>query len=230
MIQTFNNFNNKNYPLIRHLTSYETAISILEHGFIYSRNELKNKVLSSTIVENENLNKDNKWFKDRQLIEKNKFNTNDLIYCTPDWFQDYKHETGHGAVMFYFNENIFNDYKISLTKLDSKTDKYDNEVFYNEEILDIYSNILGKKINNKYKSVSDFILENNEILNEEGFYNTSKGKKYIESLFHYKYSEIQIHTNKIPIKYIESIKITDKYFDVRDTDNKNKLKLKKLIN
>jgi len=197
----------KKYPDIRHLTSYEAAISILTDKNIISKQKDMN----------------NKWLVDRLVEEKKKFNTNDLVFCTPDWFSDNKHETGHGPVMIYFKEKIYNDFIITFTESDSTI--YDNvKVYDNNELSKIYKNI-NNKTDNKYTEIVNYIMGNYDIKNEAQEYDTSKGKQFIDSLYYKDYSEIQLHTKKISTNYIDKIVLTNNYFYKNDNDNELKQKL-----
>ena len=78
MIKKFDNFTNnqivdqvEEYPLIRHLTSYESAIHMLKSDIIMSRN-----VLSDTnfdINEVKGSDPKDKWWKERKELELEKF-------------------------------------------------------------------------------------------------------------------------------------------------------------
>ena len=93
MIKKFNNFTNNEfniqYPLVRHLSLLESAISILENGYFMSRNELKNNIqkVDSNVIENKNFNSKDKWWDERKELENKKFGSEDIIYCIPDWFK-----------------------------------------------------------------------------------------------------------------------------------------------
>jgi len=227
MIKKYNDFNK--YPLVRHLTSYETAISILENNNIYSRNYLSSilHILDEEIIINENLLSDDKWWYERHLTEMKLFNTSDLIYCTPDWFKTYEYATGHGPVMIYFNEKIYDDFDITFSELDSHSDRLVSKIYTKNELVKIYENIL----NNSNDSLTEKLLENLDKTNEGAYFNTSKGIEYIEEgKLYNKYSEIQIHAEKISIDYIDKIILTDKYFVEKDTDEYYKGKLLKMIN
>ena len=72
MVKKFRNFNeNLQYPLVRHLTLYESAISIIENGYIMSRNELKKNIhnINNNIIENKNLKSGDKWWDERKELE-----------------------------------------------------------------------------------------------------------------------------------------------------------------
>lgn len=214
------------YPPVRHFCSYESAISIIQNGFILSRSELKNYIheLDKNIIKNKNLISKDKWWKERKELESKKFGTEDIIYCTPDWYNDSGYETGHGPVMIYFKPEIYEDFKVTLTIEDSLTENR-NRYFNNKDIKKIYQNIINQKYP-EYNRVSQKILENLESKNDESYFNTSKGRIFIEgNRFYNKYSEIQIHTNKIPIKYIKELRFTDNYLDINESDTKNKKKL-----
>ena len=214
------------YPAVRHLSSYESAISILENGFIMSRDEMKNHIdkLDPSIVKRKGINSNDKWWKERKQLENKKFGSDDIIHCTPDWFNNYGYETGHGPVMIYFKPTIFEDFKVTLTIEDSLTEK-SSKHYDSDAIKKIYSNIV-KHESNEYKLEAKKILENINHKNAESTFDTSKGKVFIEGdRFYNKYSEIQIHANKIPIEYIQEIKFTDNYLDTKDTDKENKEKL-----
>ena len=199
------------YPAIRHLTSYESMIAILNSGFILSRKHI-----------NKNFNE--KWIQDRNTSELNKFKTQDLIFCSPDWYNDLKHETGHGSCMIYFKQTIFDDFKITFTESDSKI--HDLPIHNTNEIKSIYSIIKSKNTNkiNSNKATKN-IIGKYETKNKEQVYNTSRGRQFMKSLFYKEYSEFQIHTEKIPITYIEKIILTDNYFHRKTDDNilKNKV-------
>lgn len=219
----FNNQTNE-YPLVRHLASYESAISILENKFFMSRNELKKHSIFD-IDKHKGSDPKNRWWDERKILENKKFGTEDIIYCIPDWFNDSKYETGHGPVMFYFKPEIFEDFKVTLTIEDSLTENR-NKFYNDKEIQKIYSNILNENQHTNYQLEAKNILENLNHKNKENTFNTSRGKKFIEGgRFYNKYSEIQIHTKKIPINYIQEIRFTDNYLDVKDSDTKNKEKI-----
>jgi len=200
-------------PQIRHLTSYKSAISIINDGYI------KTKQYDIS---------DKKWLKERIISEKLKFNTNDIIYCTPDWYYDKKHETGHGSVMIYFKSNIFNDFKITFTDSDSKL--YDTIIYNLNDIIKIYSNIYyNKSVYIEYQNVVNDILKRYNMKNEAQIYETSNGIQFIDSLYHREYSEFQIHSNQIDISYISEIVFTNIYFYKYDDDNIYKNKLIELL-
>ena len=232
IINNFNDFNNFNiikiiennniFPSIRHLSSYESAISILENKNFMSRQELLNNNINVN-KKNKKLEFDNKWWIERKNIELEKFKTENLIFCTPDWYNTYDHETGHGPVMFYFKPTIFEDYKVTFTLLDNVSSEI-KKVYEKNELSDIYNSILneGKKSN---LLEAKTILKNLDITNIGSIYNTSRGKIFIEEgKFYYKYSEVQIHSNKIPIEYISEIKLTNNYLDYSEEDNNIKEK------
>jgi hypothetical protein len=201
------------FPQIRHLTSYKSAISIIESGYI------KTKQYDIS---------DKEWLEERLLSEHINFKTNDLIYCTPDWFNDKKHETGHGSVMIYFKESIFNDFRITFTDSDSKI--YENIIYELSDIEKIYKNIYyDRDIFNEYHDVVKDILERYDEKNEAQVFDTSNGKQYIESLYHREYSEIQIHSNQVDISYISEIVFTDIYFYKYDDDDIYRDKLIKIL-
>jgi hypothetical protein len=203
----------KKYPIIRHLSSYDSAINIIQDSFVKSKKELNNDII------------DNKWWNERKEIELEKFGTEDLIFCIPDWFDDGRYETGHGPVMIYFKPNIFEKFKITFTLLDSVAE--DNEKIYEKiELLKIYSNLIKDKKYPEYKKESNIILKNLKHKNDGKVYETSKGRIFIEAnRFYNLYSEIQIHTNKIPIECIKEIRLTDNYLKVTEHDQENKEKL-----
>lgn len=216
------------YPDIRHLTSYETALSILEKGNIYSRNELKTKIdeLDNNIITNEKLSKDTNWYEDRSEKEIELYNTNNIIYCTPDYYKDYGHITGHGPVMFYFKEEIFNDFDITLTITDSLANEYESGIFNKDQISQIYEDIM----NNNETEITKEILANIDITNEAATFRTINGFMEIEGgLYHNLYSEIQIHAKEIPLSYIAEIKFTETYLHKRDTDQEYYDKIKELL-
>lgn len=230
MIKKFDNFTtetiNLQYPLVRHLSLLESAISIIENGYFMSRNEIKKNIhrINSNIIENKNLNSTDKWWEERKELENTKFGTEDIIYCIPDWFNDSGYETGHGSVMFYFKPDIYEKFKVTLTLEDSLTENR-NRVYDHNEIQKIYSNILNQN-NIEYRQEAKIILENLNHKNKESVFNTSKGRIFIEgNRFYNKYAEIQIHASKVPIEYIQEIRLTDNYFMVKDSDSKNKEKL-----
>ena len=232
MIKRFNNFTNNEtsitleYPQIRHLSSYESAISILESGFLLSRNELKKNIekLNPVIVETKNFNSKDKWWTERKDIENKRFESEDIIYCTPDWFNDSGYETGHGPVMFYFKPSIFEDFNVTLTIEDSLTENR-NRIYTNKEIQKIYDNILNKNSNSEYQLEANKILENLNHKNKESIFTTSRGRIFIEGdKFYNKYSELQIHAKKIPVSYIQDIRLTDNYFCAKDSDKELKEK------
>ena len=114
MIERFEKFitpkNEDKYPAVRHLSLYESAISIMENGYIMSRNEMKKNIndIDINVIKNKAINSKDRWWDERKALEHKKFGTEDVIYCTPDWFNDSGYETGHGAVMFYFNAKKYN--------------------------------------------------------------------------------------------------------------------------
>ena len=218
-------FNEPNYPPVRHLSSYKSAISILESGYLMSRNELKNHIDIDKI---KGTNPKDKWWEERKYLESQKFGTEDLIYCTPDWFNDSGYETGHGPVMIYFKPSIFEDFKVTLTIEDSLTEN--RKRIYNDiEIQKIYSGIINEQ-NSDYQLEATKILENLNHKNERSLFNTSKGRIFIEGdRFYNKYSEIQIHAKRIPIKYIAEIRLTDNYFDIKESDKIFREKLLKIL-
>lgn len=215
------------YPEVRHFTSYESAISMLESGVIKSRNELKKNIddLDIEIVESKNFNSTDKWWSERQDIENERFATEDVVYCTPDWFNSYGYETGHGPVMIYLKPSIFENFNTTLTIEDSLTENSKN-VYKKDEIKKIYSNILNENTYPKYMSASSQILENLEHKNIKKVFDTSRGKILIEAnRFYNKYAEIQIHATEIPIEYIKEIRFTDNYLHVKNSDKILKEKL-----
>ena len=237
MIKKFDNFRIKNteilnlridnsiqiYPSVRHFSSYDSAISMLEHGFLMSRNELKNHIdkLDEDLVKHKGLNSDDAWWNERAELDLNNFGTEDLIFCTADWYNNSKYETGHGPCMIYFKPSIFEDFKVTLTLKDSLEENI--RIYNSKEISKIYSAII--KESNEYIKESEYILNNLDHKNPEKIHNTSRGRMFIESRFYDRYAEIQIHTNKLPIKYIQEIRFTDNYLHEKKTDKKNKDKL-----
>lgn len=228
MIKRFDNFlepkqTEIKYPSVRHFLYYESAISILENEFIMSRNELKNHIhkLDEDFVTYKGLNSNDSWWNERAELDRNNFGTEDLIFCTPDWYNDSGYETGHGPVMIYFKPSIFEDFKVTLTLLDSLNENI--RVYNDKEISKIYSTIL--KEGDEYISESNQILKNLNHKNPEKVHNTSRGMIFIPERFYDRYSEIQIHTNKIPISYIQDIRFTDNYLHEKKTDKKNKDKV-----
>ena len=219
----FNNIKDEKYPLIRHLSSYESAIHILETGVIMSRNELSNT--NFDINEVKGSDSKNKWWKERKDLEFEKFGTQDILYCIPDWFNDSGYETGHGPVMIYFKPSIFEDFKITLTITDSLTES-GNRVYNKKEIQKIYSNIKENNLPD-YQIEAKQILENLNHKNDGRLFSTSRGKIFIEgNRFYNKYSEVQIHAKKVPIEYIQEIRLTDNFLDLKNSDNEaNKEKL-----
>jgi hypothetical protein len=214
------------YPLIRHFSSYESAVSILENNFILSRCELKRNLnsVSNEVIKNKKLDSKDRWWQERKELEINRFGTEDMIFCTPDWFNDSKYETGHGPVMFYFKPEIFEDYNITLTILDSLSAS-EKKVYDKNNISEIYSSI----INENYNYEASKIIKNLESMNKEQLFETSRGEMFIEgNRFHNKYSELQIYSRRIPIEYIQEIRITDNYLFKQEYDDLNKNKLIKL--
>jgi hypothetical protein len=211
------------YPLIRHLSTYESAIHILESGSIMSRNKLSDT--NFDINEIKGSDPKDKWWKERKELELEKFGTQDILYCIPDWYNDSGYETGHGPVMIYFKPSIFENFKTTLTITDSLTGN--GKVYNKEEIQKIYSNIIKKNKYSDYQKESNKILENLNHKNEGNLFNTSRGKIFIEgNRFYNKYSEVQIHAKNIPIEYIQEIRLTDNFLDLNNYDNKaNKEKL-----
>lgn len=211
------------YPLIRHLSTYESAIHILETGSIMSRSKLSDT--SFDINEVKGSDPKDKWWKERKELELEKFGTQDILYCIPDWYNDSGYETGHGPVMIYFKPSIFEDFKVTLTITDSLTEN--GKVYNKEEIQKIYSNIIKKNKYSDYQKESNQILENLNHKNDGKLFNTSRGKVFIEAdRFYNKYSEVQIHAKNIPVEYIQEIRLTDNFLDLKNADNKgNKEKL-----
>jgi len=205
------------YPLIRHLSSYESAINVLESGYIMSRNGLSDT--NFDINEVKGSNPKDKWWKERKELEFEKFGTQDILYCVPDWFNDSGYETGHGPVMIYFKPSIFEDFKTTLTITDSLTEN--GKVYDKKEIQKIYSNIINKNKYSDYQNEANKILENLNHKNVGRLFNTSRGQIFIEGgRFYNKYSEVQIHAKKIPIEYIQEIRLTDNFLDLKNSDNK----------
>jgi len=214
----FNEYNK--YPEVRHLSTYESAIFILENNSLMSRNELRNNNFDIDSIKGTN-SKD-KWWEERKELENERFGTENLIYCTPDWYGDYGYETGHGSVMIYFKPSIFEDFKVTLTLLDSLNEN-ETKIYNHKEIQKIYLNIIN---NNKSNTETKKILENLNHKNKGSLFNTSRGRIFIEGdRFYNKYSEIQIHANEIPIEYIKEIRLTNNYLDVKNTDDINREKL-----
>jgi hypothetical protein len=219
--------NEEKYPEVRHFTSYESAIAILESGIIKSRNELKKDIQSVNIeiVESKRLNSDDKWWSERQEIENERFATEDIVYCTPDWFNDSGYETGHGPVMIYLKPSIYEKFNTTLTIEDSLTENR-KDIYKGNEIKKIYSNILNENKYPTYKPVASKILENIEHKNVKKLFETSRGKMLIEAdRFYNKYAEIQVHATEIPIEYIKEIRFTDNYLFTKETDQELKEKL-----
>jgi len=203
----------KKYPIIRHLSSYDSAINIIQDSFVKSKKELNNDII------------DNKWWNERKEIELEKFGTEDLIFCIPDWFDNGGYETGHGPVMIYFKPNIYENFKITFTLLDSVAED-NHKIYEKNELMKIYSNLIKDKKYPEYKKESNIIFKNLNHKNEGRIFETSKGNIFIEAnRFYNLYSEIQIHTNKIPIEYIKEIRLTDNYLKVTEHDQENKEKL-----
>ena len=232
MILKFHNFNDSKtkvielYPNVRHLTSYESLISILETGVIKSRNELKKNLseIDNNIIKEKKLDSTDTWWNERKELENKRFLTENIIYCTPDWFNDSGYETGHGSVMIYFDQKIYEDFKVTLTIEDSLTEKRDN-IYNVNEISKIYDNILGNE--NEYKNDAKIILDNLNHKNREGFFEISKGRTFVEgNRFYNKYSEIQIHEPEIPISYIKEICFTDNFLNKKNSDTQNKERVK----
>jgi hypothetical protein len=208
------------YPLIRHFSSYESAVSILENNFILSRSELKRNInyIDSEVIKNKKLDSTDKWWQERKELETTRFGTEDIIFCTSDWFNDSKYETGHGPVMFYFKPIIFEDYKITLTILDSLS-LSEKKVYNKSKILEIYSSIINKN----YNYEASKIIKNLKSMNKKQVFETSRGRIFIEgNRFHNKYSELQIHSKRIPIEYIQEIRLTDNYLFKQEYDDINR--------
>ena len=215
------------FPGIRHVTYYESAISILENKHFMSRQELLN--VNNFNIKTKKLNPDNKWWLERKEIELEKFKTENLIFCTPDWYNTYDHETGHGPVMFYFKPSVFDDYKVTFTLLDNVSSEI-KKVYNKSELSEIYHNILNDD-KKSHLLETRTILKNLDITNDGSVYDTSRGKLFIEEgRFYYKYSEVQIHTNKIPIEYISEIKLTNNYLDYTDENIELKEKFISMCN
>ena len=79
--------------------------------------------------------------------------------------------------------------------------------------------------NSEYVNESKYILNNLNHKNPEKIHNTSRGRMFIESRFYDKYAEIQIHTNILPLEYVQEIRFTDNYLHEKKSDKKNKDKL-----
>jgi len=237
MIKKFNTFRSPNteihnsritnstqkYPLVRHFSSYESAISMLENGFLMSRNELKNHIdkLDNEFIKHKGLDSNESWWNERAELDNKNFGTEDLIFCTSDWYNNSGYETGHGPVMIYFKPSIFEDFKVTLTLKDSLEEGI--RVYNDNEISKIYSSIMEES--NEYINESKFILNNINHKNPEKMHNTSRGRVFIESRFYDKYAEVQIHTNKLPIEYIQELRFTDNYLYEKKNDRKNKERL-----
>jgi len=211
------------YPLVRHFSSYESAISMLENGFLMSRNELKNHIdkLDEDLIKHKGLNSNDSWWNERAELDSKNFGTEDLIFCTPDWYNDSGYETGHGSVMVYFKPSIFENFKVTLTLLDSLIENI--KIYNSKEISKIYSTIL--KDDNEYIKESEYILNNLNHKNPEKWHNTSRGRMFIPERFYDKYAEVQIHTNILPIKYVQEIRFTDNFLHEKKSDKKNKERL-----
>ena len=234
MIRRFNNFRQTDvifneYPQIRHFSLYESAISILENGFLLSRNELKKNIdylnLDPNIIQSKNILSKDKWWDERKELENQKFGTEDLIFCIPDWYNNSGYETGHGPVMIYLKPSIFEDFKVTLTIQDSLAENI-NKIYTDKEIQKIYYNILNENSASDYNSEAKKILENLNSKNIRNVFNTSKGRILIEAnRFYNKYSEIQIHAKRISTDYIQEIRFTDNYLDEKKSDKDVKKKL-----
>jgi hypothetical protein len=211
---------NSVYPKLRHFTSYESALSILNNGYVNSRKELKNNInnVDDYVVDLKKLKSNDSWWSERKQLEKNRFNSEDIIYCVPDWYNDSGYETGHGPVMIYFDPKVYEDFNVTLTIEDSLTEKR-NRNYNKEEIKKIYSNILNNNQDSDYKSESNEILENLNSKNQKGYFNTSRGRLFIESRFYNRYCEIQLHSDKVPTSYIKEIRLTDNYLGEKELDN-----------
>ena len=208
------------YPLIRHFASYESAISMLENNFLMSRNELKNHIdkLDEDLIKHKGLKSNESWWNERAVLDNKNFGTEDLIFCTADWYNNSGYETGHGPVMIYFKPSIFENFKVTLTLKDSLEEGI--RVYNDKEISKIYSSII--KDSTEYIKESEYILKNINHKNPEKVHNTSRGRMFIESRFYDKYAEIQIHTNKLSIDHIQEIRFTDNYLYEKKNDRKNK--------
>jgi GH15 family glucan-1,4-alpha-glucosidase len=131
--------------------------------------------------------------------------------------------------MIYFKPSIFEDFKVTLTIEDSLTENR-KRIYNDVEIQKIYSNIINEKYHPDYQVESKKILENLNHKNERKVFNTSKGEVFIEGdKFYNKYSEIQIHAKRVPIKYISEIRLTDNYFDIKESDKIYREKLLKML-
>jgi hypothetical protein len=190
------------YPSIRIITTKKSYDSIINSGYIYSRKDLSKNLdkLDKEIIHNKGLDdNDDVWWNDRKENDKEKFNTENLIFATPDWFDDGGYETGHGPIMVYLKPEIFEDFKITLTEVDSLTTKK-LEVYDKNDIKKIYSFIknIDKKSDDKLYNVAKRILNRLDHKNENGFYD--------------RYAEIQIHASKISTDYIDKILKTKNYW------------------
>lgn len=182
-------------PTVRTLVTWEALEGILKSGFVYSRPELakiSEKVDEKIVIEKGLEDDDEEWWKEREKSDKKRFGTENLVFCTPDWLDDEGHETGHGPVMLYFKPSIYDDFKLTMTEIDSLDDKK-SKVLGENDILET-----GKQIKSgKPTGIAKKIRKNMEHKNDDGFFD--------------KYAEIQVHTKKIPVKYIEKAVFTDNY-------------------
>ena len=188
------------YPLVRTIVTKDAYETIKKSGYIYSRKELAKHTdeLSADVRKNKGVDDaDDTWWKDREKSDAKMFGTQDLIFCTADWFNDSGHETGHGSVMIYFKPSIFTSFKVTMTA----TDSYGSEqtVYGNEDIKKIYGFIKNIKTvsDDPLYSVAKKIADNMEHKNENGFYD--------------EYAEFHIHASKVPTSYISEIRTTTNY-------------------
>ena len=110
----------------------------------------------------------------------------------------------------YLKPSIYDDFKLTMTQEDSLGNGYDKKVMNEKDIIKI-GNLIKS---GKPTGVAKEILKNIEHKNESGFFD--------------KYAEVQIHTTKIPISYIERIIFTDKYLKASGDEDMKEKALKRL--
>jgi len=213
-----------NFPQVRYITSYEVAEKIKEKDNIYSRPE----AIRLGLIEKE----DDPIWNERSKAEQKHFNTEDIIFCTVDWFNDYGHETGHGPIMFYFKDSLCEDLNITLTLTDSFD--YNGPVINKEEIPEVFKSVQKFKGLKENIDKKDIKLLKDEKRGEEfydkcGLIINSNLEKKNNNGFYDHYAELQVHTKAISTSYIEKEKRTENYIK----ENMNKLvpeSLDELIN
>ena len=86
------------------------------------------------------------------------------------------------------------------------------------------------KDDNEYIKESEYILNNLNHKNPEKWHNTSRGRMFIPERFYDKYAEIQIHTNILPIEYVQEIRFTDNYLYEKKSFKSNQYRINHICN